>query len=512
MSNDGATDHVNESGDDTDVSAHRVHRSSRRWRSVWRIHFYSGMFALPFLLLMASTGLVILYTQPLQQLSEGDIRSVDRGTEMISFDSQAAAVESAYPDATVGDLTPPADEEQATRFFIDDGSSAGLHVFVDPYSGEVLGDSTPGGGIVGLANRLHGFLNNDTLTIPLPAVSALWDGGPVVRDYVFGDVLLEILGVWTLVLVLTGLFIWWPRRSRWSSGSQGERRLLGIRRGGVGRARWRDLHGLGGVALISIMILTLVSGMAWSAYWGETFGSFADEIAPGTPIEQPASTLAVRGDLDRFGNQIPWNTGDRPIPASYAPESDGEAPSPLPLDTLVQIAEREGMKPGYTIAFPGNDVDEAGNPVYGSFTLYNSWPRKTSEARDVFIDQFSGTTLGEQSVYGYGALAVGMDTLVSLHMGTQLGVVSRIMMTLACVLTIWSVISASVMFWKRRRPGTAGLPRRPADVSLVRGMVAVSVVIAVVYPLWGLTALGVLGVDRFIIRRTPRLRRAFGQP
>jgi uncharacterized iron-regulated membrane protein len=260
------------------------------------------------------------------------------------------------------------------------------------------------------------------------------------------------------------------------------------------------------------MVLTIVSGMAWSSYWGEQFASFADEVTPGSPVDAPASSLGTRGDLDRFGNQIPWNTGDFPIPASYAPAADGTMPAPMRLDDIVAVAEQEGMKPGYTISFPANDVDEAGNPVYGSYTLYNSWPRKTSEARDVFVDQFSGDTLAEQDVYGYGAVAVGMDTLVSTHMGTQLGLFTRIMMTLLCVLAIWSTISALVMFWKRRRPGSAGLPRRPADVHLTRNLTIGAIVLAVIYPLWGVSVLVILGIDRFVIRRVGPLRTAFGQP
>ena len=35
--------------------------------------------------------------------------------------------------------------------------------------------------------------------------------------------------------------------------------------------------------------------------------------------------------------------------------------------------------------------------------------------------------------------------------------------------------------------------------------------VAVVFPQWGITALAVLGFDRFVIRRIPRLRTAFGQ-
>lgn len=484
---------------------------SRRWRSIWRIHFYAGMFSMPFILLMALTGLVILYAQPIEDLSQGDIRTVEVGDARISLDDQAAAVAAAHPDGTVLDVTPPAGDDRATRFFVDDGSVNGMHVFVDPYTGELTGEVKPGSGIVGLSNRLHGHLNNDTTTISLPAVAALWDGEPVMRDFVVGDLVLEILGVWTLVLVFSGLYLWWPRRSTQSTGSKGVRGLLTIRRGVRGRARWRDLHGVAGVLMLVVMVVTIVSGLGWSTYWGPQFNSLADRLTPGEPVDAPASTLGVRGDLDRFGNQIPWATGDFPIPASYAPEADGTMPAPLRLDDVAAIAQQEGMKPGYTISFPSNDVDEAGNPVYGTFTLYNSWPRKTGEARDLFVDQFSGETLAEQSVYGYGSIQRGFDTLVSTHMGTQLGIVSRIFMTLLCVLSIWSVISAFVMFWKRRRPGSTGLPRRPVDVRLSRRLTVMAVGMAVVFPQWGVTALAVLGFDRFVIRKVRPLRVAFGQ-
>ena len=49
--------------------------ASRRWRSMWRLHVYAGIFAMPFVL-MAATGLVILYTQPIQDAFQADPRSV----------------------------------------------------------------------------------------------------------------------------------------------------------------------------------------------------------------------------------------------------------------------------------------------------------------------------------------------------------------------------------------------------------------------------------------------------
>ena len=482
---------------------------SRRWRSVWRIHFYAGIFAMPFILFMAVTGLTILYTQPIQDFTQGDVRTVSAGDAPISYDEQAAAVAEAHPDVAIISLTVATDDSHATIFGIDDGSASGRQVFVDPYTGEVLGTENPDGGIVGLANRLHGTLNNETVTVDLPTVSALWDDGAVMRPYVVGDLVLELFGIWTFALIASGLFLWWPRKARTKASGTGS--ILGVRRGVKGRARWRDLHGIAGVVLVPLVALTVFSGLAWSTYWGAEFATIANELTPNTWTDAPASTVGERGDLDRLGNQIHWNTGDRPIPASYATPDDGSMPAAMSLDDITAIAEEEGMKPGYTVFFPTNAEDEAGEVVYGSFTVSNSWPRKTSEARDLFLDQFTGETLAEQDVYGYGSVAKGMDTLVSVHMGTELGLLTRIMMTTLALLAIFSVVSGAVMFGKRRRRGSLGFPRRPIDARLANGAIVAAVALAVVFPVWGVTVLVVLAIDRFLIRKVEPLRVAFGQ-
>lgn len=492
----------------TETAAHHD-AQSRRWRSLFRIHFYSGILSMPFIVFMALTGLVILYTQPLQDLTQKDLRVVSVGSKVVPYDEQAHAVEVAFPKATLTSMTVGTDEKHSTIFGIDDGSASGRDVFVDPYTGEVLGSVNAGAGIVRLSNRLHGYLNIDW-SLKLPTVSALWDGGAVMRDYVIGDFVLEVLGVWTLVLVATGAYIYWPRRS--AVGSERNRRgFLRVRWSKGGRARWRDLHGLAGILLLAGMVLTIISGLAWSTYWGPNFTALANEISPNSWTDAPASSLGTRGDLDRLGNTIPWNTGDRPIPASYATKDDGTQPAPLSLDDVVLVAAREHMKPGYTVNFPTNETDaKMKDTTYGSFTMSNSWPRKTGEARDVFLDQFSGKTLGQQDAYGYGTVSYGLDTLVSTHMGTQLGLFSRILMTSVCLLALWSVISAIVMYAKRRRKGTLGLPRRPADVRLGWGLWVIVGLLCVVFPQWGVSALAILAFDHFVIQRT-RLRSAFGQ-
>jgi uncharacterized iron-regulated membrane protein len=96
-------------------------------------------------------------------------------------------------------------------------------------------------------------------------------------------------------------------------------------------------------------------------------------------------------------------------------------------------------------------------------------------------------------------------------MGTQWGLFSRILMTLLCLLTVWSIISGAVMYAKRRRKGSLGLPRRPSEVNIGKGLAVIAVVLAIVYPLWGASALIILALDHFVIQKNRRLRPLFGQ-
>ena len=404
-------------------------------------------------------------------------------------------------------MTPPRDSGASTIFGLESGDNA----YVNPYTAEVLGKDEAQMTIVRWSNALHGYLNNEAVQVSLPTVSALWDEGPVMRQYVLGDLVLELAGTWIIVLTLTGLYLFWPRKSRAGAAVTNGKKMWSLRVKKKGRAKWRDLHAVPGAVLFTLLLFVAVSGLPWSTYWGPNFTALANEISPNSWTDAPASPIGKKGDLDRLGNKINWNTGDIPIPQSYVPTANENVPAPISLDTVVAIAKQEGMKPNYTAYFPTNATDDAGAPLYGSFTLSNSWPRKTGEARDVFLSQFTGETLGEQAVYGYGSVSYAVDTTVSLHMGTQWGLFSRILMTLLCLLTVWSIISGGVMYAKRRRKGSLGLPRRPSEVNIGKGLAVIAVVLAIVYPLWGASALIILALDHFVIQKNRRLRPLFGQ-
>ena len=115
-------------------------RASRLWRSIWRTHFYAGLFAAPILVLLAVTGLVILYTEPIERAVDGDLVTVPvaEGGERVSFDEQRAAVAERYPDWELVSVTPPKEPDRSTVFAMADEDGSLVNVYVDPYTGEVL--------------------------------------------------------------------------------------------------------------------------------------------------------------------------------------------------------------------------------------------------------------------------------------------------------------------------------------------------------------------------------------
>ena len=517
-------------------------QASRRWRTVWRIHFYAGMLALPMLVLLALTGLIILYTEPIDNAFGANLRRVVPAGEVVSLDIQRAAVEAAFPDLEVSGVTTPRGAGRATRFTMATEEERFRDVFVNPYSGEVLGSAAQGSGIVGLANRLHGTLNNDSIKVPLPMITGILGDGPAFASIPVGEIGVEIFACWGLVLAATGIFLWWPRRA--GTGKPLFLPSLSRFRKG-GRARWRDLHAVPGIVFAGVLIFFVTTGLPWSAYWGDNWAAASSDITPAPAFDEPASTLARTGDLDRFGNRIDWAVRDVPVPASdpiagpsdpsgglghpahpdHAPGDAGPggqstaspstvvAPGPpatLGLQQIAEIARIENMQSGYSIALPVDSIEDPAGPVYGSFVLADPWPARLDSSAYVYVDQFSGKTLARTSPFESGTLSMATSFGINTHMGTQFGLVNRIVMTGGALLLLWMAFTAVVMWWKRRPKGRAGMPRRPADVALPRVLKWSAVGMGLVYPLWALSALAMVGVDRFVIRRVDRLRNTFG--
>lgn len=145
--------------------------------------------------------------------------------------------------------------------------------------------------------------------------------------------------------------------------------------------------------------------------------------------------------------------------------------------------------------------------------LTNAWPDRVQREKTVIVDQFSAATINTQGPEDWGLLPKATEWAIVTHMGTQYGLVTRILMTTGCLVVLWSVFTATVMWWKRRPSGKVGLPRRTTTQLAPRsrrGLIGIGVPLALIYPLWGVSLLLVFSFDRLVVQRVGSLRRLSG--
>jgi uncharacterized iron-regulated membrane protein len=125
-----------------------------------------------------------------------------------------------------------------------EGGGRGLQIFIDPVSGEVLGTRTallPS--FLTFAHQLHGnFLMGR-------------DGRAAVVGW---------LGVAMLILGLSGLVLWWPRRGQWKYA-------FFVRNTAQGLRFHRELHAATGIWIFFIFIAVSFSGVVLA--WPQTMGA-----------------------------------------------------------------------------------------------------------------------------------------------------------------------------------------------------------------------------------------------
>lgn len=488
-------------------------------RRIWRMHFWVALFAAPALVVLACSGLVILYSQPLDAWLNRDLFVVSQGPQQVPLDAQVATAEQHVgADYSVDAVTPPSESGRSTRvdFLAPDapeypaGEGDLTQVFVDPYTGEYLGQRTQLSGLVGWANQLHRMFGNDGPQVQLPSLghmiapSAYPDATIPVG---IGNLWMELTAVWILVLLASGIYLWWPR------ALEAAKPLFKIRWRRAERVRWRDLHALTGVVVAVILVGYVLSGMTWSRYWGENWRAFSSTVAPSASVDAP-STPATMGDYDRLGRRIAWAATDDPV---YASSTDGPPPQRLSYDDIDRLAKGEKMVPGYAI-IPPSDSSEDGETVYGSYTVVNAWPQKLSEQRTLYLNQFTGQTITNATAAQDGALSRLTSFGIAMHMGNQYGLLTRITATMACLGVLISVFTGLLMWWKRRPAGNSGLPGRTSTTTAAntpkRAVIVVAIVAVVlgaIFPVFGVSMLVVLAIEAVLARRN-RSRPAVPEP
>lgn len=448
--------------------------ASKFYIAAWRWHFYAGLYVIPFMMMLALTGLLMLWTNVLMG-RDGDRMSVPVLSQATALSVQADAARKAVPDGTLVQYIAPHDESQVAVFGIKTAEEMRT-VAVDPYTGSVLSQGSRDNSWYAFFDNIHGSLLLGTT----------------------GDRLIEIAASLSIVLIATGLYLWWPR----------DRRVLGSLIPDVtarGRALWKTLHVSVGAWVSGLLFVFLISGLAWAGVWGGMLVQ-AWSTFPAEKYGAPSSDV-THASLNHGGTkQVPWALEQTPMPASGSDAGDASqrVAHPVDIDSVSAFARTLGFENRFRLDLPKG---ETGVWTVSRDSMSSDSTDATTD-RTVHIDQYTGKVLADIGFADYSLPGMAMAAGIGFHMGT-LGVWNIALNTVFCLSVMFLCLSGVVMWWKRR-PANAGrlvAPPLPSNLPLWQGAVLTGLAISLFFPLAGLALLAVLALDYVVLSRLPALRR-----
>ncbi len=361
----------------------------RRSSLLRRVHFWAALIASPFALIAVLTGFLYVFTPQIEQMRYGQLDHVVPAATQRTLDEIVAAASAAVPEGGRVQSVYPADtpDDAAKISFLLDGARQ-TTVYVNPYTAAVLGALPDTDRFSSWAKKLHSSL--------LQGSGWRW--------------MIELAASWLLVMLLTGIYLWWPRDGGTGFPVAGTR----------GRSAWRQWHGFAGVLLCTLTLTMLVTGITWSKYAGAQIRQLRD-YAGQAPPQAPKNLVSLMETGNEF---LSWQSAWM-IARKVAPGISMQIMAPVDEQGVWRVLSADRSKP------------------FGKF--------------EMVMDAYSGKQLyfagwDDQPVFAK-ATALG----IPFHRG-EFGVWNQCLLILFAGGILFSLISGWMMYFKRPRGISFFLP------------------------------------------------------
>lgn len=428
-------------------------QASRQWpvyRAIWRWHFYAGLLCVPFIIWLSLTGGLYLFKPQIEALIDRPYDHLSLRGAPAPADAQIAAALAAVPGSEFAAYEVPKARDSAVRVLVKrDGIR--YRVYLHPQDLSVLKQVREDRRLMRVISSLHGELM----------------AGDV------GSILVELAASWAVVMIISGLYLWWPRGGR----------IAGVLYPRLGESRrfWRDLHAVTGFWVSAFALFLLASGLPWASVWGSNLKT----------LRELGARAEVRQD---------WSTRKN-APASTEHDHGGHDHSVKPalpqgeIDRVLAVAASQALAAPVLITPPA----EAG----AAWTLKSDAQNRPLRV-ELSVDGRSGAILQRKAFSQRALLDRIIGTGIAAHEGQLFGWLNQLLGLLTALGLITLASSAALMWWRRRPVSRLGaLPAAPPS-PFAYSFFALVAVLAVVLPVLGISLLLVLLIERLLLRRLPR--------
>jgi len=417
-------------GDPPPADTRQSGTSDRLYRIVWRWHFYAGMIVAPALIVVAATGALYIFKDELEAVVYPGVTYVEPAADRASYEEQMAAVRAAMPGAQRAILLQVfTNPKRATSMIF---AENGQYAYTDPYRGHYLG-AIQRGGFFDVVLKLHRTIFLGTT----------------------GRIIIELTTCWSIVLAVTGIYLWWPRKVS---------QLWGVWLPRLRQKPYlvlRDLHAVSGVYVAIVAIVIALTGLIYTYTWGNAF-KYASQKTDA---------------YDMFTKSM--------VCKSHPDAKD------LPIDRIIEIALQKMPGNNLTVWFP-----RIPNGVYLA-TANNDRGPQVNEM--LFIDRASGEIL-EDRHNSQTKLIYRLGTWnYPLHVGSVWGLPTKFLWLVTCVVLMTLPVTGIWMWWQRRPAGRLGLPHR-VNAARPRWLIATITATSILLPTLGLSVVVLLVGEKLVAR------------
>jgi len=469
-------------------------------RIVWRWHFYAGLFCIPFVLWLSITGTIFLFHPQIQHW-------LDRPYDHLSIAQRATANQqvqaalAAVPGTTLDSYQLPFTSTSAAQVLVDRDTQQ-FRVYVHPQTLAILHIDNEDHRIDVFMSRLHGEL--------------------LIGKY--GSWIVELAASWAVIMVLTGLFLWWPRESNGLAGVLYPRLRAG------GRTFWKDIHSVTGIYVSCFVLFLLFTGLPWAKSWGSYLKTIR-HFSAGRAVQQDWTTSSADDFAARAARS---SAAQADVSGMSTMHSMPGMPSAhhmegMPNMDAAQHAHHAGFgRHATALTGPNAFVDldkmvatvaplDLANPVLISppTTAGGNWTAK-SDTRDrplrvdLVLDAKTGAIIQRTDFNSKPWLDRVIGTGIAAHEGRLFGFANQLVSLLTVVGLVTLSLSGLVMWWKRKPEAVLGAPAAIRRVRFSPALIALLVAFGLYFPFLGGSMILVGLIEKFILRRIPSVQHWLG--
>ncbi|HUE16202.1 MAG TPA: PepSY domain-containing protein [Planctomycetaceae bacterium] len=442
------------------------------YRAVWRWHFYASLLCIPFVIILTISGAIYLFKEEVETWQERPYDHLQVGGKPATAAAQIRAALAAVPDSTLEGYELPKSGNAAARVLVRQNGQA-IRVYLHPETLAVLHTVPENDRFMGFVKKIHGEL--------------------LVGDR--GSMVVELAASWTIIMIVTGLYLWWPRHARGFGG------VLYPRLRGGSRMFWRDVHSVTGVWISSLALFLLLTGLPWAKSWG-TYFKAARQLTGTAVARQDWSSGSESGHVASGDGESGGHSGHEHGGGSGRRRSGRKTPKDLTaVDRIVATVRPLALPDPVVIAPP-----ERGSTSWTAKSLTANRPQRVN----LVVDGTTGDIISREDSRDRHLVDRVVAVGIAAHEGRLFGWPNQALGLLTAIGLDLMCVSGLILWWRRRDQGVLGAPKVTLSPRISFGLIALVVLFGIYLPLFGASLLAVLVVEKAILSRIPPLRHWLG--